>query len=131
MKLRSEELAQRRERLLAQIAAQRADLERQLLVWRKPLQAFDAARHAGERLRKQSAVLIAVVSLLVIVSRGRVLVKVLAALKLARFAARTARWWALGRTLWRLGEGFARRPAPSAVNVDAGAEHGSHRARAL
>jgi hypothetical protein len=110
MKLRSAELAERRERLQDRIAAQRLDLERQLAVWHGPIHAFEVARHAGERLRSQATALLAIASLLLVVSRGRVLGKLFLALKWARFAAK---WWAFGRMLYRAGGGLGRGgPAP-------------------
>ena len=110
MKLRSEELARRRELLLMRIAAQRADLERQLLVWRGPIQTFEVARRAGERLRGQATALVAIAGVLLLISRGRVVGKLFLALRWARFAAK---WWAFGRMLYRMGGRFGRGPAPS------------------
>jgi hypothetical protein len=110
MRLRSEELAARREGLLLRIAAQRADLERQLLVWRAPIRTFEIARHAGERLRSQATALVAIAGALLLISRGRVVGKLFLALRWARFAAK---WWAFGRMLYRLGGGFGRGPSPS------------------
>ncbi len=109
MRLRSGELAERRERLQHRIAAQRLELERQLSVWRGPVRAFEAARHAGERLRSQATALLAIGAALLVISRGRVLGKLLFALRWARFAAK---WWAFGRMLYRVGEGVRRGPAP-------------------
>jgi hypothetical protein len=109
MKLRSEELAERRERLQSRIAAQRLELERQLSVWRGPIHAFEIARHAGERLRSQTTALVAIASALLLISRGRVVGKLFLALRWARFAAK---WWAFGRMLYRASGGFGRGPAP-------------------
>jgi hypothetical protein len=106
MKLRSDELAARKERLVAQIAAQRAELERQLLLWRKPMQAFDIARRAGRQLRAPATGLAAIAGVLLPLTRGRLLAKIFLVLRWTRFAAR---WWAFGRVLWRLGQGFAGR----------------------
>jgi hypothetical protein len=113
MKLRSAELAERRERLLLRIAAQRADLERQLLVWRGPIQAFDVARQAGQRLRKQATVAVAVIGALMVLTRGRGVGKVFVVLRLARFAAK---WWAFGRMLYKMSGGFGRGPAPRVIS---------------
>jgi len=110
MRLRSEELAERRERLLMRIAAQRADLERQLLVWRGPIRTFELARHAGQRLRSQATALGAIAAALLLISRGRVVGKLFLALRWARFAAK---WWAFGRMLYRVTGGFGRGPAAS------------------
>jgi hypothetical protein len=109
MKLRSGELAERRERLQSRIAAQRLELERQLSVWRGPVHAFEIARHAGERLRSQATALVAIASALLLISRGRVVGKLFLALRWARFAAK---WWAFGRMLYRASGGFGRGPAP-------------------
>jgi hypothetical protein len=109
MRLRSAQLAERRERLQQRIAAQRLELERQLVVWRGPIHAFEVARHAGERLRSQATALLAIGAALLVISRGRVLGKLFFALRWARFAAK---WWAFGRMLYRAGGGFARGPAP-------------------
>jgi hypothetical protein len=105
MKLRSAELARRRELLQTRIAAQRLELGRQLSVWRGPIHAFEVARHAGERLRSRAAALIALAGVLLVISRGRVLGKLFLALRWARFAAK---WWAFGRMLYRVGGGFVR-----------------------
>jgi hypothetical protein len=105
MRLRSTELAERRERLQNRIALQRLELERQLEVWRGPIHAFEVARHAGQRLRSQATALIAIASVLLIVSRGRVLGKLFLALRWARVAAK---WWAFGRMLHRASGGFGR-----------------------
>jgi len=105
MRLRSRELAERRERLQNRIASQRLELERQLSAWRGPVHAFEVARHAGERLRSQATALLAIASALLLISRGRVLGKLFLALRWARFAAK---WWAFGRMLYRVGGGFGR-----------------------
>jgi hypothetical protein len=109
MKLRSEELAERRERLLHRIAAQRVELERQLSVWRGPIRTFEIARHAGERLRSQATALVAIAGAILLITRGRVVGKLFLVLRLARFAAK---WMAFGRVLYRMGGGFVRRPVP-------------------
>jgi hypothetical protein len=110
MRLRSAELARRREQLQDRIARQRLELERELSVWRGPIHAFEVARHAGEQLRSRATALIAIASLLLVVSRGRVLGKLFLALRWARFAAK---WWAFGRMLYRVGGGLGRGgPAP-------------------
>lgn len=109
MRLRSDELAARRESLQLRIAAQRTELERQLLAWRGPIQAFEVARRAGERLRSQATALIGIAGALLVLSRGRIVAKVFLALRWARFAAK---WWAFGRMLYRLSGRFGRRPEP-------------------
>jgi hypothetical protein len=109
MKLRSEELAARRESLQLRIAAQRAELERQLAVWRGPIHAFEVARHAGERLRSQATALLGIAGALLLLSRGRVVGKMFLALRWARFAAK---WWAFGRMLYRVSGRFGREPEP-------------------
>lgn len=110
MKLRSEELARRRELLQNRIAVQRLELERQLYVWRGPIHAFEVARNAGARLRGQATALIAIAGALLLISRGRVIGKLFFALRWARFAAK---WWAFGRMLHRVSGGFGRGgPAP-------------------
>jgi hypothetical protein len=108
MKLRSTELAERRERLQSRIAAQRMELEQQLSIWRGPVHAFEIARHAGQRLRSQATALVAIAGALLLISRGRVVGKMFLALRWARFAAK---WWAFGRMLYRAGGGFGRGPA--------------------
>jgi hypothetical protein len=113
MKLRSAELAERRERLQQRIAAQRVELERQLLVWRGPIQTLDVARRAGQRLRKQATVVLAVISALVLLTRGRGVGKVFVLFRLARFAAK---WWAFGRMLYRMSGGFGRGPSPRVIS---------------
>ena len=110
MRLRSAELAERREHLQRRIVAQRLELERQLSVWRGPIHAFEVARHAGQRLRSQATALIAIASALLLISRGRALGKLFLALRWARFAAK---WWAFGRVLYRVSGGLGRGgPAP-------------------
>ncbi len=110
MKLRSAELAERREQLLARIAAERFEFEQQMLVWRRPLHAFDLARQAGERLRGQASVLIVILGAVMLVTRARFLRKVVSGLRWVRWLAR---WGALGTTLWRIRQGLARnRTAP-------------------
>lgn len=105
MKLRSEELARRRELLQNRIAVQRLELERQLYAWRGPIHAFEVARNAGARLRGQATALIAIAGALLLISRGRVVGKLFLALRWARFAAK---WWAFGRMLHRVSGGFGR-----------------------
>ena len=110
MRLRSAELAERRDRLQLRITAQRLELERQLGVWRGPIHAFEVARHAGERLRSQATAMLAIAGVLLVLSRGRVLGKLFLALRWARFAAK---WWAFGRMFYRATGGFGRAgPAP-------------------
>jgi hypothetical protein len=110
MKLRSEELARRRELLQNRIAVQRLELERQLYVWRGPIHAFEVARNAGARLRGQVTALIAIAGALLLISRGRVVGKLFLALRWARFAAK---WWAFGRMLYSVSGRFGRGgPAP-------------------
>lgn len=105
MRLRSQALAERRERLQNRIAAQRLELERQLSDWRGPVHAFEVARNAGQRLRSQATALLAIASALLLISRGRVLGKLFLALRWARFGAK---WWAFGRMLYRMSGGFGR-----------------------
>ncbi len=112
MRLRSAELAERRERLQHRIAAQRLELERELSVWRGPVHAFEVARHAGQRLRSQATAILTIASVLLVLSRGRVLGKLFLALRWGRFAAK---WWAFGRVLYRMSGGLRRGgPVPHA-----------------
>jgi hypothetical protein len=109
MTWRSEMLARRRELLVARGAAQRLHFERQLQVWRGPLRAFDMARYAGARLRKQASLVAALAGLLVAVTRGRIFVKAARGLRLVRFAVR---WWTIGQMFWRLAQSLGARTAP-------------------
>lgn len=91
-------LQRRKQYLAARIAAQRSQLEWQLGAFRRPLQAFEAARGVGETLRrnaKLAGVIAACAGFMLM--RGGLFSKASRALQLAN---KTMRWWVLARLGW-------------------------------
>lgn len=94
-----EQLRHRRLALSARIAAQRAQLTRELGALRGPLQVFEVARGVGDMLARHvwlTGVVAAGAGILLL--RGGMLARARRALQLA---GRTARWWMLARVGWQ------------------------------
>lgn len=96
MNARASELARRRERLVAQLAAHRAEFGRQLRPWFGLMAAFGEVRSAaGLYVRRHLAVITVVTGLVAVLFSARVLrpdplIRLWSAL---RFVQTVGRWW--------------------------------------
>jgi hypothetical protein len=92
MNLRSRDLAIRREGLLRTIAIQRHQLEYDFDALQGPAHILDRVRDMGAYLRQRLPIVVLVVAAIVVISRGRVIGKVVRLIGLGR---RVSRWWAI------------------------------------
>ena len=100
MILGDESLERRRQRVMAEIVAQRAQLVAQINVYRAPLQAFEIARDVGTVVRRH-AMLVGVVGAgaAFLMMRGGWFSK---AIRTFQLVQRTTRWLAIARMGWQL-----------------------------
>ncbi|HVK54074.1 MAG TPA: hypothetical protein VM532_03500 [Burkholderiales bacterium] len=92
MNLRSRNLANRREGLLRTIAIQRQQLEYDFEALQGPAHILDRIRDVGAYLRERLPMAALIVAAIVVISRGRIIGKVVRLVGLGR---RVSRWWAI------------------------------------